>query len=290
MDRDTLKKIGEFFLNNPLMAMFEPNPDNHPRIIYKYRNWKDVHHKNLLIKNELFMSPPSWLNDPFDCRIFENYLKFVDTPEKKEKYILDSLSRNADSFKELNLSEEQAREMLTNRLKDTLRYQVRSEVIGSEIDDKRIGIACLSEEWNSILMWSHYAADHKGYCIGFDEKRLRYSQLFGKMKRVEYSKKYPELNPLNKLQNSSDFKYFFKSLDWQYEKEIRLMNLFLDNKTQESNRIIILDNQYIKEVILGLNMEKKDRNEIISIAKDKETDVWQAIKGDFEFKIERYKI
>jgi hypothetical protein len=202
MDKNTLKKLGELFLNNPLKAMFEPNPDNHPEILYKYRNWKDPHHKNLLIKNELFMSPPSWLNDPFDCRIFENYLKFVDTPEKKEEYILDSLSKNADSFNELNLSELQAREILTDRLKDTLHYQVRSEVIGSEIDDKHIGIACLSEEWNSILMWSHYAANHKGYCIGFDEKRLRYSQLFDKIKRVEYSKKYPELNPLHKTQNS----------------------------------------------------------------------------------------
>lgn len=289
MDKNTLRKLGEYFLNNPLMAMFEPNPDNHPAILYKYRDWKDPHHKNLLIKNELFMSPPSWLNDPFDCRIFENYLKFVDTPEKQEEYILDSLSKNADSFNELNLSEQKAREILTDRLKDTLHYQVRSEVIGNKIDDKHIGIACLSEEWDSILMWSHYAANHKGYCIGFDEKRLRYSQLFGKMKRVEYSKKYPELNPLNKTQNLSDLKYFFKSLDWQYEKEIRLMNLF-DYKTPMQNRIIILDNQHIKEVILGLHMDKDYKKEIISIAKDKGIDVWQTIKGDFEFKIERYKV
>jgi hypothetical protein len=40
-----------------------------PKIIYKYRNWSDKHHKNVLKKNELYMSSPEEFNDPFDCRI-----------------------------------------------------------------------------------------------------------------------------------------------------------------------------------------------------------------------------
>jgi hypothetical protein len=68
------------------------------------------------------------------------------------------------------------------------------------------------------------------------------------------------------------------------------MNLFFDYKMSGPNRIITLDNQHIKEVILGLHMEKEDKKEIISIAKNKGIDVWQTTKGDFEFKIERYKI
>lgn len=185
MNKNNLKKIGYSLLNNPLISMFDPNHDNHPSIIYKYRNWKDDFHKDLLRKKELFMAPPSWLNDPFDCRIYENHLKFVNNPEQKEKYISDSLFNSSKYLKENNISELQAREILSQRLKDTLHYQIRSEVIAQEIDDKRIGITCFSEKWNSMLMWSHYANDHKGYCIGFDEKK---NEVFATIRKNKKSK------------------------------------------------------------------------------------------------------
>ena len=234
------------------------------------------------------MSPPSGLNDPFDCRIFENHLKYVNTSDEKEKYISDSVRNNLQYLNSMNLSVDDATELLRNRLEDTLNYQVRSEVIQSEIDDKYVGIACVSEKWNSILMWSHYADNHKGYCIGLDEKSLRFGQLFGKLSRVKYSDNYPEINPLNKTKKSYELKYFYKCLDWEYEKEIRMMNLYVDNN--KTNRIITLENKYIKEVIIGLQTPKKDRIEITSIARDKNIDVWQCIKAEFAFKVERFKI
>lgn len=290
MDKNNTKKLAEILLKNPFFAMFEPNPNNHPSIIYKYRNWRQDFHKNLLRKNELYMSAPSGLNDPFDCRIYENHMKFLKTIEQKEKYISESIEKNHQYLKENNISIEQAKKILQQRIEDSLKYQIRSEVIANEIDDKHIGIACLSEKWDSILMWSHYGDNHTGYCIGFDEKLLRYSQLFGKIKRVEYSNIYPELNPLKKNITSSELKYFIKSLHWEYEKEIRLMNLFFDYETPQPNRIVTLENKFIKEIVIGLNTPKKDREEITSIARDKNIDVWQTIKAEFEFKIERYKI
>lgn len=289
MDKNKLKEMGAFLLSNPFLAMFEPNPDNHPPIIYKHRNWKEDFHKDLLKKNQFFMASPSSLNDPFDCRIYENHIKFLETSENKEEYIKKSLENNLDYLKSNNLTEENGREILSERLNDTLHYQVRSEVIGNEIDDQSIGIGCFSENWNSILMWTHYADNHKGYCVGFDEKWLRYSQLFSKVKRVEYSIDYPELNPLNKSKNSSELKYFYKSLDWDYEEEIRVMNLYVNYKTEKPNRIIELENKHIKEVILGLKTSESDKKEIISIAKDKNIDVWKTTKAEFKFEIERYK-
>lgn len=288
MDKEKLKEHAILLLDNPLMSMFCPNPDEHPPILYKYRNWKDDYHKDLLIKSELFLSPPSLLNDPFDCRIYENYIKLLQTDEQKENFINESLERNSEYFKKNNISIAEGRKILTERLNDSLYFQVRSEVTANEIDDKRIGIACLSENWNSILMWSHYAENHRGYCIGFDEKRIRFCQKFGKVKRVEYSSLYPEPNSLNKNKLTYEQKYFHKSIDWKYEQEIRLMNIY--NGNEEPNRIEVLENKYIKEVILGLNTPKKHKSEIISIAKDKNIDVWQTMKAEFEFKIERYKI
>lgn len=150
---------------------------------------------------------------------------------------------------------------------------------------KYIGITCFSENWNSTLMWSYYGENHTGYCIGLDEKYIRFSMLFGKMARVKYSNKYPDLNPFDKDTNDLLLKYFFKSLDWKYEKEIRLMNIYDE---ENSNRIIVLDSKYIKEIMLGINISKDSKNEITSIAKDKNIPVWQCFKD--KLKIERYQL
>lgn len=290
MDKNLLRKIGDTLLSSPFSAFINMNPDKLSPVLYKYRNWKDDNHKNMLRQNEVYMSPPGKLNDPFDCRIYENHLKFVNTEKRKEEYILKSLKEHSDYFIKKNISETEAREILTERLKDTLHYQVRSEVLRNEFDDKHYGILCLSENWESILMWTHYADDHKGYCIGFEQKWICLPSLFGKVKRVNYSEEYPEIDPLNKDKNSWELQYFHKSLDWKYESEVRALNLFSEENTENQSRIVVLENKYIKEIVLGLNTSETDKKEIIAIAKDKNIDIYQTMKAEFEFKIERYKL
>ncbi|MCA1965298.1 MAG: DUF2971 domain-containing protein [Flavobacterium sp.] len=286
MDKENLKKIGAFLVKNPFSSLFDPNPDNHPNIIYKYRNWREEFHKNLILKNEIFLSSPNNLNDPFDCRIFSNYQKHINSIENKKEFIKNSISKNLRYLKEHKITTEEAENILNKRLEDTLKFQVRSEVIEREFNDKHIGVTCFSEVWNSILMWSHYGDNHSGYCVGFDEKLIRYSQI-GKLMRVNYSNEYPDLNPILKNKNSDEIKFFLKSTEWSYEREIRLISLYNESNPK---RLINLDNDVIKEVIIGLNTSKKDKEEIVAIAKDKGIDVWQAVKGEFEFKIERYKL
>ena len=43
-------------------------------------------------------------------------------------------------------------------------------------------------------MWSHYANNHTGFCVGFDEKMMKYSSLFDKGAMVDYINEYPEIN------------------------------------------------------------------------------------------------
>jgi hypothetical protein len=33
---------------------------------------------------------------------------------------------------------------------------------------KEIGLLCFSRSWDNLLLWSHYAASHTGFCLGFD--------------------------------------------------------------------------------------------------------------------------
>jgi len=290
MDIEKLKEFIEAFLENQLMRSFVPNPDNHPDVIYKYRNWKDEHHKNLLIKNELYSATPGSLNDPFDCRIFKNYIKALETEESKENYISASLLRNSKYFLENNISIGEAESRLRERIADSLHYQIRGEYTHENLSNKFVGIICFSEVWNSILMWTHYSDSHKGYCVGFDEKRLRLFQ-DGRLQRVNYSNDYPEIDPLVETKNSAEIKYFYKSDEWKYEQEIRLMKIFpTDTNQNYTDRRINFDNKLVKEIILGLQTEKFAKQEIIAIAKDKGIPVWQTVKAEFQFKIERYQL
>ena len=40
-------------------------------------------------------------------------------------------------------------------------------------NDLHYGVICFSAIWNHILMWSHYANSHQGFCIGFYEEKIR---------------------------------------------------------------------------------------------------------------------
>jgi len=37
--------------------------------------------------------------------------------------------------------------------------------------DSQTGLLCFSEDWAEPLLWSHYAAKHRGICLGFDVPR-----------------------------------------------------------------------------------------------------------------------
>jgi len=40
-----------------------------PRILYKYRDWKNEKHKRLITEQEIYFPSPLDFNDPFDSRI-----------------------------------------------------------------------------------------------------------------------------------------------------------------------------------------------------------------------------
>ncbi|MCF7482806.1 DUF2971 domain-containing protein [Vibrio sp. J1-1] len=79
----------------------------------------------------------------------------------------------------------------------------------------------LSRNNSNILMWSHYAQSHKGFCIGF--KRDTY---FNKAEPIRYRRNRSSLNglPLEYLSKDNVLKgvSLEKAIDWAYEEEERL--------------------------------------------------------------------
>src|SRR5690606_27455610 len=87
--------------------------------IYKYRNFTDNNHKNVLLKNELYLSSPNSFNDPFDCKIPPN-LKLLDTEEKRWKYAERISNREIENKAESDSSKEKLIQKYCRRLRDNL--------------------------------------------------------------------------------------------------------------------------------------------------------------------------
>ncbi|MFB6404467.1 DUF2971 domain-containing protein [Pseudomonas putida] len=89
-----------------------------------------------------------------------------------------------------------------------------------------IGVLCLSETPSEILMWSHYAEFHKGFCI---EYKVDESSLLGRLaKPVKYTDVYPSLSlrnlPYNAEENFIDICVYTKAKQWSYEREWRAIS------------------------------------------------------------------
>lgn len=87
--------------------------------------------------------------------------------------------------------------------------------------DYRIGLICMSQDWQHPLLWSHYADKHRGLCLGFDVS------LDINFKPVEYTYERPTLRKIGKTSlsdvNEDDLVRFIliKFDAWKYESEWR---------------------------------------------------------------------
>ncbi len=240
---------------------------------YKFRSWKDNniqypeidYHKRLLTHNEIYFASLGSFNDPFDCKI---QLVFDDDNRFRGKVIEYFVSQFPNKSKE---------EIESNLKNWKVPQQIIKTFIKSYEDhNKSIGIFCLTGNYKHILLWSHYADSHKGYCIEYDLEIMRdnladnyvTSNLSFLECQVKYMEEMPvvslselydfiETNELIKKEEIVDKQYSSKSNIWQYEDEIRFITLGVPNNTQKISR------EAITKVIFGCEMEMKHKAEII---------------------------
>ncbi len=91
---------------------------------------------------------------------------------------------------------------------------------------KENAVICFSEVNDNILMWSHYAQGHTGFCIEFDRNEKNELGKWEYCVPVSYNTDNNVLSfTLNQLTESETFAKIAtsKSLLWEYEKEWRLL-------------------------------------------------------------------
>jgi Protein of unknown function (DUF2971) len=128
--------------------------------------------------------------------------------------------------------------------------------------DKRFGVLSLSEVSDNILMWSHYAANHTGFVLGFDADHPHFGEKNSEaddlrdLRPVLYTDERPK-SPLNEL----DFVNLFwvKSKRWEYEREWRIVRPLVDatdtlKTTPYAVHLFAYPAECLQELIFGARM------------------------------------
>ena len=123
--------------------------------------------------------------------------------------------------------------------------------------DSIIGLFSLSTIRDNILMWSHYADNHKGFVIGFDPNCLIEKLDVDFLEPITYQKEYPLITGFDETEVRFYKKFFFKSILWEYEQEWRI------SKNHISIRTMKFPPEAVKEIICGCAISQKNIDEII---------------------------
>jgi hypothetical protein len=243
---------------------------------------------DILIGRSICFSSPAALNDPFELK---PHLAALASPEHMESEIALRVPEVVrEEFEKLPsevrslLSAEALQELLIRQLPQMKQnIQGITEIFTSKLQDvmarkfeELVGILCLTESADNLLMWAHYADSHRGFVIEFDEynpffdRRISPDDELRHLRKVSYNTKRPSLT----LAEVEDFSPFLtKGSDWQYEAEWRMM-MPLDAASK-----IVKNRQYavhlyefpagaITSVILGCRMDAQKKEEIKQVLAD----------------------
>lgn len=243
---------------------------NFPEKLYRYRTfgkyWEDE-----IFKGYVHLTKSGEFNDPFDCKININKEEYM---EHRRKFLSEK-SRKEDKcvfdiIWELKLEKEEK-----EQFKD-----------GKREIEEMIRVSCFSEINDSILMWSHYADCHKGFCIEYDISKMRNNKAKQCILPVVYSDNWYDI--------TQDFLYpnkdqilikscLYKYKAWEYEKEWRI--IYPEEHNWLENKYNFNFSEAITAIYLGVNIEQKNLESIKEWTKDKNIKIYQMKTNEGKYEL-----
>ena len=237
--REWLEKLSKYTINNGnnLFSKIEDselldlkdqifNLENEGGEFFKYTSLSDFSIDNIE-KDTIGLSDTNKFNDPYDSKGFQLQMNKNLTKESIDQLLKSEAKHLITPY----LNRRKQRELYliktTSELSEFVRKinpKTRGNLFFENYDINRESLilghestlaSCFSSSNNSILMWSHYAKQHEGFCIGYD-----------------YQKHKDYLYPIN-YQNhfftdemvmmAIDKAKISKAEEWGYEKEWRFV-------------------------------------------------------------------
>lgn len=227
----------------------------------------------------LRFSQPAALNDPFEC-----------LPGLANEIAKEGIERIVSELKEVDSNF--VRQLRENPLKiyDFFYRQAEANV------NAHLGVFSLSGRWDSGLMWSHYTGSHSGFCLGFRRNhsfftksdlpnRIGPSPVIYSAHRVGVKFSRFTTDEVLRL-------LFTKSLDWQYEKEERLVEVLSHAKVMRNGNpypvaLFEVPHSALAEIVIGIRTDAGLKKELIEAGERLGIPVFQSVISQETFDIAR---
>jgi hypothetical protein len=249
--------------------------------LYKYRTFNDASER-IITSDEVYVPSPLEFNDPFDCRIP------VIANGREEDF--RTLLHDHLKWKIPNLPKWRLEQIVHEKLRDDTHRNpdLMKKELDYAITDRlsKTGVYCLSAVNDDILMWSHYADGHKGFCLeheGGDEKTF-----LKRARKVRYQLKLPIVNYFDAILRDRtllDTILLTKSEKWSYENEWRIIQV-------DGPGIYGIPEGILSGVIFGCQMSQEHKERIISWSKKRSNPIrfYQAQMKRHEFGLDILRI
>lgn len=215
--------------------------------LYKY-GYLNKCSEELFSKPQVWFSTPSQLNDPFECRPWYTF-------EGNAEQIVES-----------------ARKMLRKQNHDLTPHMATAQAVALILEDRhrdpevqkrarevearwlaKVGLFCLSRVRDNILMWSHYADQHRGYCLQFEA--TDHTHMGNNLFLIPMTNQLSSFT-LAKSSEHVQLIYLSKHSGWAYEQKWRIID------TKNRSGLHSYPPELLRGVIFGLQMPDSDKTHI----------------------------
>lgn len=258
--------------------------------LYKYREFS-VSHIQAITNNELWFSVGSTFNDPFDS---QPPMALYSTES-----LFESMRRNT-KFDEMN-------DIVLRAWADAVLNTSKRSVtnVWDAIEKSIVSwsassfIHCLSRTNESILMWSHYANFHKGFCIRYKLDRLILNLDLLTHDFVKCDDESKDILRMLKLETLKNLDAVYdqrakeivisilmqKAKGWEYEQEYRLILKELSASANEHSKCIVHSKDAIDGVFFGVNSTERDRAFLKESLKGRDIKFYVMKRHELDFKL-----
>ena len=207
------------------------------RFLYKYRSFEPADMtsvervRDILVQSRLRLSSPAEFNDPFD----------MSGRAEIEGSTIEKRAMFEKALKERGVKRNERKKRVAQMMSDGgERMSLRLQKVFRELA-RCAGVCSFGGDPRSILMWSHYAANHTSLCLQFEIARDLGT--FSHALPVEYSGDYPAFNWASEDDRMMTV-LLRKYVGWVYEKEQRIIvqqsaGQFIDFRPPALSGIII---------------------------------------------------
>lgn len=251
-----------------------------PASLYKYYRGSECH-LDAIRNNQMWYSAPCKFNDVFDCDVSVN-----------QRELESTLSRALTNGKPIKAGSD-----MWSKIRQRVRQAVPS--LRDYIDELRrtMGVACLCEADNSLLMWAHYANNHQGLCAEYNLLKINEQLSFTPIP-VIYSNDRAKLCVTNPTTVEEDsLKTLIESItskspEWSYEREWRIVrdNRACGDAWNKSEKGALLEMVTPSSIILGCEVDAIVEQEMKRYCEQNEIDLYKMEKDELLYRLNKKPI